>query len=473
MKTGGPSTDSANSFALREVLENFVVRHRIIEYLGGPHLDQATCMFLARINPHNPSLFERHPPAHLHSLLDASCELARSLEDSSALIIHLDIEYVNFDDPAAAYVDPHRVFLLQEPLVRVIEARLLTLGIRYLHVVTGQGHHFVWKIRKSSPVAKAIARLGICTTPTLKPESEPLFPHLALLMEHLAHLLKSEAAPACQIPVEITAQHVGHGHSGQREMLSIDISEYGDPLPARMIRIPYTIYRKPWISGLIDRLGITQQVPGFFTLPLHEMDIHQLIDRRHNPDSIIDLAHRAGVEIPQEESGTRHLLESYLNSNLIRFHRAFYSIGHDSPAHRAKATSAALTNLPTCARHILTHPNDLLLKPSGIQLVTRCLLAKGWHPRHIAALVASLFQDPSHQWAYQWNEYDPILRATFYVRLFAGQIDQGIDHGIDFNCVSQQEKQFCWHPDQCSLEPDFNRIYVHHPKPETSKPIHP
>ncbi len=87
-------------------------------------------------------------------------------------------------------------------------------------------------------------------------------------MEYLAHLLKPEAAAACEIPVEITAQHVGPGRFGAREMLSIDISEYGDPLPNRMIRIPYTVYRKPWISGLIEQLGISHRVPEFFTLPL-------------------------------------------------------------------------------------------------------------------------------------------------------------------------------------------------------------
>ncbi|MGA0845241.1 MAG: hypothetical protein ACO3RV_01765 [Luteolibacter sp.] len=61
-------------------------------------------------------------------------------------MIHLDLEYVNFDDPAEAYLDAPRIFRLQEPLVAVIEARLLELGIRYLHLVTGQGHHFVWRL---------------------------------------------------------------------------------------------------------------------------------------------------------------------------------------------------------------------------------------------------------------------------------------------------------------------------------------
>jgi hypothetical protein len=468
MKPGGPLPDSANSPALREVLENSAVRRRIIEYLGGPRLEDATCLFLARLDPLNPSRFERHPPGRLHSLLDESCELARSLEDTVSMLIHLDIEYVNFDDPAAAYLDPQRVFLLQEPLVRVIESRLLSLGIRSLHVVTGQGHHFVWKIRKCSPVAKAIARLGICTTPAHEPAPAPLFPHVALLMEHLAHLIKPAAAAVCEIPVEITAQHVGPSRSGSREMLSIDISEYGDPLASRMIRIPYTVYRKPWISGLIDRLGISEQVPAFFTLPLHEMDVLQLIAQRHNPDTIIDLAHRAGVEIPLEETGTRHLLDAYLGSGLIGFHRRFYSHGVDFPPHGHEAAAASVMRLPPCARHVLAHPNDLLLKPSGIQLVTRCLLAEGWLPRNIAALVTSIFKDPAYEWTSHWDDYDPVLRAEFYVRLFAGQIDQGIERGIDFNCFSQQEKQFCWEPDNCSLEPSFTRIYASinpHPVP--------
>jgi hypothetical protein len=459
MKSGGIMAD-AKFPNFREVLETSAVRQRIVEYLGGTRLDDATCLFLGRLDSLNPSRFERHPPGRLHTLLDESCELSRSLEDRVSMLIHLDIEYVNFDDPSAAYIDPQRIFRLQEPLVEVIEARLLSLGIHYLHVVTGQGHHFVWKIRKCSPVAKAISRLGICNTPNPDHASEPLFPHVALLMEHLAHLLKPEAAAACEIPVEITAQHVGPGRSGTREMLSIDISEYGDPLPSRMIRIPYTVYRKPWISGLIERMGIGEQVPEFFTLPLHEMSIQQLIERRHDPETIIDLAQRAGVVIPLEEPGTRMLLESYRTSGLIHFHRKFYATGHGFPTpEKMTAVARTIDRLPPCAKHVLEFPNDLLLKPSGIQFITRCLLAEGWHPRHIAALVASSFQDPAHDWGPQWDDYDPLMRAEFYVRLFAGQIDQGIEMGVDFNCFSQQEKQFCWDPDNCSLDPIRARVY--------------
>ncbi len=455
---------------MRDVLESPLVRQRIIDYLGGATLESASCRFVGRLDPLNPSRFERHPPAALHQLLDESCELARSLEDQSAMLIHLDIEYVNFDDPASAYLDPQRTFALQEPLVRVIEARLLSLGIRYLHVVTGQGHHFVWKIRKNSAVARAIAGLGIRTPPDQADEPDPLFPNISLLMEHLGHLLKAEAAPVCELPVEITALHVGPGASGMREMLSIDISEYGDPLGSRMIRIPYTVYRKPWISGLIDRMGIGHRVPEFFALPLHEMDIRQLIELRHRPETILELAGFAGVGIPLEEEGTQALLESYLGSGLARFHRDFYRWDQSFPDDGAGGIPVPVfQSLPPCARHVLAFPNDLLLKPSGMQLITRCLLAQRWPPRQIAGLIRSRFQDPRYGWNEQWADYDPAVRADFYVRLFAGQIDQGIERGVDFNCVSQQEKQFCWDPENCSLDPIFERVYGH-PKPHPTLP---
>ena len=432
-----------------------MVRQRIVEYLGGRRLRDATCTFLGRLDAGNPSLFERQPPDALDRMLDEGDELARSLEDRLSMLIHLDIEYVNFDDPAAAYLDAPRIFRLQEPLVEAIEARLLAFGIRYLHLVTGQGHHFVWRIAKESAVARAIAGLDICTPPDVAtPPAEPLFPHLALMMEHFAHLVKQDAAAVCEIPVEITAQHVGPGASGMREMLSIDLSEYGDPLHSRMIRIPYTVYRKPWLSGLISRMGIEARVNEFFTLPLHEMGLAQLLKERHLPAKITALARRAGVNIPLQERGTARLMDDYLRSALCAFHRSFYAISQDHPSQWADGYDMTpLETLPPCAAHVLTQANDLLLKPSGIQLVTRWLLALGWHPRHIAGLVRSKFANPAFGWGEKWREYDPAMRAEFYVRLFAGQIATGLDAGVDFNCVSQQEKQFCWNPCGCSLEP--------------------
>jgi len=454
---------------LRKVWQDPAVRQRIIEYLGGRYLSEATCTFLGSLDAANPSRFKRHPPHALDRILDSGQDIARSLEDRISMLVHLDIEYVNFDNPAAAYLDAPRIFRLQEPLVEAIEARLLAFGIRYLHLITGQGHHFVWRVPKESPVAQSIAALGICTPADGSSSvADPMFQHLALLMEHFAHLVKRDAASHCEVPVEITAQHVGPGASGAREMLSIDLSEYGDPLHSRMIRIPYTIYQKPCLSGLIGHGH--QRVSEFFTLPLHEMGLAQLLLDRQCPEKILALARRAGVRIPVHDRGTERLMDDYLKSDLCVFHRKFYAIAQGHPELSPQNDDQALLDLlPPCAVHVLTEPNDWLLKPSGMQLVTRCLLALGWHPRHIAGLIRSKFANPAHGWDETWRQYDPTLRAEFYVRLFSGQIATGLDRGIDFNCVSQQEKQFCWNPCGCSLDPFRSQLHAtFNPNPSPS-----
>lgn len=454
MATGSYFAAEPIPSSLREVWRDPTVRRRIVEYLGGDDIESATASFIGRLDPSDPSVFERHPPQDLDSMLSEGCEMARSLEDRHSMLIHLDIEYVNFDDPALAYLDAARVFRLQEPLVHAIETRLLAFGIHCLHLVTGQGHHFVWRIPKNSRIALMIADLDPSATPTGgSSAAERCFQNLALVMEYFAHLVKRDASQCCEVPVEITAQHVGPGVFGMREMLSIDLSEYGDPLHSRMIRIPYTTYRKPWVSGLINRLGLDDSVNEFCTLPLHEMDLSTLLGQRHLTECVLGMARRAGVEIPLQESGTENLLHDYLASDLRSFHQSYYAVPQKAPP-GIRATDG----LPPCAVHVLAAANDWLLKPSGIKLLTRCLLAQGWHARQIAGLVWETFEDLAHDWGDRWHEYHPALRADFYVRLFAGQIACGLDAGLDFNCVSQQEIQFCWNPCGCSLEPFLNRL---------------
>lgn len=452
-----------------------VVFRRIVEFLGGESLESVTCQFIGVLDPDDPSSFTRHSPLSLETMLEQGHEISRSLGDRDSMLIHLDIEYVNFDAPAAAFIDAPRVFELQQPLVETIESALLGYGIRYLHLLTGQGHHFIWKIPKSSRIARDISSLGILTPPDSETSADPpLFGHLALLMEFFAHRIKRESAAACDVPVEITARCVGPGLAGTREMLSIDISEYGDPLESRMIRIPYTSYRKPWVSGLIHRLGIGHRVQAFHTLPVHESSVAELLRCRHRPGWILPLARRASVEIPTQERGMARLLKDYLASAHAGFHRYYYQTSQDPPStwesgyHRLP-----LDLLPPCAQHVLRHPNDLLLKPAAMQLVVRCLLAAGWPPRHIAGLIRSRFCDSSHDWGTRWIEYDPTRRAEFYTRLFAGEILLQLDRGMDFNCTSQQEKSLCWNPSGCSLEPYRRQLDLlpRHPQPKDNAAI--
>jgi len=456
------------------------VRQRLTEFLGGGDLQHATAAYLTHSDGVQYDARELRPPAELESCLDRELDVARSLADSESCLLHLDVEYVNFDSPSEAYTDPWRAFELQEPLVRAIEAVLLEHGIRPFHLITGQGHHFVWRIRRTSAVGRRL--LALAPAPELAAECMLRLPALlagridsaeqnaffatGLLMEYLAHRVKERAAGQSPLPVEITAVHVGPVSTGRREILSIDISEYGDPLHTRMIRMPFSHYLKPWSAAAFRALHLEDVVPRFYSIPMHEMDFRQAIKVRQVPEEVCELAERACARIPLEEEGTTHLLEHYLSSRLRMFHEHFYSARHDPREcwqHTYQQTP--LDALPHCARHLLECPNDMLLKPAGMQLITRVFTAQGWHPRHIAGLIRSKFENASFGWGLNWGDYEPGTRADFYTRLFSGLLYTGLDHLVDFNCTSTQEKGFCFITGCgcCGMEPSYRSLVARLP----------
>jgi sugar phosphate isomerase/epimerase len=457
------------------VYANPVVRQRLVEFLGGDTLPQATAVYLTQSDgcQFDPRLLRS--PEELYHFLSSDRDIARSLADTASLLFHLDVEYVNFDSPAEAFLNPARIFELQEPAVHVIEGLLVEWGIKPLHMITGQGHHFVWRIRRGTALANSIAAL--CPAPELLAECEQRVPYelralidhdahrsfaaISLLMEYVAHRVKDAAEALSECPVEITAVHVGAEAAAQREIISIDISEYGDPLQTRMVRMPFTNYRKPWLNGFAQAHGLEGKLLPIRMIPLHEIDIQQALQVRQVDADVIDLAHRASVRIPEQAEGTARLLEDYLTSHLRRFHQRFYADQHDAKQRWHETYDRTPIHVfPACARHVVTWPNDLLLKPAGMQLVTRCLLAAGWHPRHIAGFIRSKFENPNFNWGVNWADYVPAIRADFYTRLFAGLYDTGLDRLIDFNCTSTREKGFCFPPAEggCSLEPFLHTL---------------
>lgn len=455
---------------MKTIYDDPAVRQRLIEFMGGDSLEHATARYITHADGHAYDRSALHPPAELDWFMERRLDIARSLGDSDSLLLHLDIEYVNFTDEAEAYLDPWRAFDLQEPVVRAIESLLLGWGIRPLHLITGQGHHFVWRVSYASAVARELAALvpdpdAVASCLSRAPEScrgehaatsQQAFAALALVMEYVAHRVKAQSAPHCRVPVELTAVHVGPVSTGRREIVSVDISEYGDPLHARMIRMPFTNYLKPWVTGMAAARGLEREIPAMVSLPLHEMDVRQAIAVRQVKSQVRELARRACVRIPEQAEGTARLIQAYRDSTLRTFHEHFYQAHHD-PQDTWWATydRTPLETLPPCCRHVVEHPNDLLLKPAGMQLVTRCLLAAGWHPRHVAGFIRSKFENPAFGWGVDWSVYDPGTRADFYTRVFAGLHATGLDGLVDFNCTSTREKGFCFPPGAgtCSLQP--------------------
>jgi hypothetical protein len=260
-----------------------------------------------------------------------------------------------------------------------------------LHLLTGRGHHFVWRIGRGSVAYGQLARLGKVPESLLKLNAMPhpplgevvdprlgaAFAGLGLVMEYVAHRVKMEAAPQCHVPVQLTEVVAGPGERG-REVVSIDLSEYGDPLYTRTIRVPFTVYLKPWESASLFGPEVIEKIPLIFVIPLRDLNTQEGLSLRSDVARVASLTKTASVQIPDQSEPMARLMAAYAESSLAKAHDWFYSQEHE-PIESWPQTydRTPLEILPPCVRTILEYPNDLLLKPAGVEQVVRAMLALG------------------------------------------------------------------------------------------------
>jgi len=441
---------------LREYYGHDQVRRRMLEFLGGPTTDSTTCVYVTA-DDDSPGLDNQpHRVEEIWECLDREKEINRSLWDRQSLIFHLDIEYVNFDYPAEPYLDPYRSLDLQRPLLRRLQEHLLYYGITPLHLLSGRGHHLVWRVTRDSSAYRQLAELGVVVD-TLKgiyehplpPQNEAVgtesgaaFSGAGQVLEFLAHeVLRGYHLPS-GIPIEVTEVETPRGDRG-REIVCLDLSEYADPLNTRVIRSPFSVYHKP--LKLREKFGshIVNELPTLFAIPLFEMDEHEGLMTMRDPFQTLELARYASATIPDQTEGMGHLIDAYYQSATAGYHRWYYSQEHQPPSHwQTTYDRIPLDVLPPCARRILREPNEALLKPVGIRHIVRVLLALGWHPRHIAGLIRSKYER-NHGWGNEFFRYDAASRADFYTRLFTGLVAMGIDDLNDFCCDDVGSLGYC------------------------------
>lgn len=431
------------------------VRDRIVEFLGGDTLDEVTCEFITA-NGCSPEVrFDPRPVSELDTCLRQQLDLGRSLWDRRGLIADLDIEYVNFDRPVEAYLEPDRAFRLQRPVVLAILEALAEQSIRPLHLLSGRGHHFLWRIHRDSTAFRQLAEFGHVPKALQDCNVQPHPPYgnsvdsqlgaayagLGQVVEYVAHSVLDRTMELCEIPVALTAVEAGPGDRG-REVLSIDLSEYGDPLHTRGIRIPFSVYLKAQQQRHLVSLEVAESLPPLFVIPIDGLNDRDGLRLMRDPQAVRDLARRSCVCIPDQSSGMENLITTYARSSLARFHESFYAAEHDpSEIWPATYDRTPLDLLPPHVRIVLEDPNDRLLKPAGIQHLVRALLSQGWHTRHIAGLIRSKYER-DYGWGDMFYRYNACSRADFYVRLFSGLLATGRDRLLDFDGRATQEKQF-------------------------------
>lgn len=436
------------------------IRARMLEFMGGRSLDTVSAEFMTADSEDADVQYQPRPIHELWDCLNQGRDVGRSLWDRNAIIVDLDVEYVNFDNPAMPFVRPLACYELQKPVVDTVEQWLLKFGIAPLHWVSGQGHHFAWKLDLESEAVRMLASLGRLTSSLQVRYQRPCRPYgsevgdyrgaafagLGKVMEFVAQEIRNSAQSETAIPINLTAIEAGpvrQGENAQREVIAIDISEYGDPLDVRGIRMPFSVYLKPNQKRFQLGDSLVQAMPWMFPVPLFEMDTPTALALMRDSKQVVTLAKRASTAIPDFSAPMLNLIRQYVESPLASFHELFYQDEHDSPDRWPETYDRTnLNDFPACVRQPLEQPNDLLLKPGMIQHLTRALMAYGWCPRHIAGLIRSKYER-DFNWGQRWDRYDAASRADFYVRLFAGAIVTGNDNLIDFNCKSTQEKLYC------------------------------
>jgi hypothetical protein len=432
--------DSRNSITIRDYCTTPDVRSRLIEFLGGRHLDDATCYYIGRCFDTIRPGFNMSRPGELDLFLRNEWDVARSLWDREWLVADLDIEYVNFDFPAEPFLDYRRCFSLQESVLHASRGVFEEVGMQPLHTISGRGHHFGWKIHPTSPAFQGLARIGR-VPPALRgvyaapqpPDGKPVdpafgkaFAGLGLVIEYVAHRILAEAQPLCPIPILPEAVEMGQQERG-KEIIVLDISEYGDPLHTRAVRMPFSVYLKPWLHADILTPEIEGRIPVMVMVPTNELDTEQATPIMRDLGRAAKWASQVSCLIPDGSDGMERLIARYLHSELRRFHDEFYSVEPEPPEQWPLTYDrVSLDGLAPRARHALEHPNDELLKPDFVRQVVIALLDRGWHPRHIAGLIRSKYER-DYGWLNLWYVYDAGTRADFHVRVLAGMIKMGRD----------------------------------------------
>jgi hypothetical protein len=434
------------------------VMARIIEFLGGETLNGATCSYVSPLtNKIGLELPAAYPPKSIKNCKEFVYGISRSVWDRRSLIADMDIEYVNFNFPAEPYLDPLRTFTLLEPVRKAALTTLQNFGIAPLQLITGRGFHFLWTVSQRSLAFEALVGLG-CVSRNLESYyrarmymdgahvPSPLgraYAGLGMVIEYLMHRILRDAVGDTKIPIRLTAVASAPAERG-REIVSLDMSEYADPLNSRVVQVPFTPYCKSLVQSAIIHEGIRDYIPVMVPVPINGIGVERGIEIMRSLEKARDYAGSARTRIPAMSGPMMAIIGAYRRSSLAMFHRYFYGVEHE-PVHRWPSTYDSLDpdTLPPCVGAILTHPNDLLATPAGMQQVVRTLFGLGWHPRHIAGLIRSKFER-DYGWGSEWYAYNASLRADVYTRIFSGLIVTEEDTLQDFNCGATKEKGYCF-----------------------------
>ena len=448
--------------AVRRYYRQDAVRQRIYEFCGG---DPFTCDYLVGFGEPLVRKGYQRPiklvtsRSEFQGLMEEGLDLFRSVRDRGSTLAVWDVEYFNLDTWHQLYRDQETYFELMEPAYEAIEGILAEYGIAHLNDSTSSGYHLVSRIPFSSPVHRRLERIG-CLEPELAlkyslvketdekrrrptPKRAALgYSGIGRLHEYLSHQVILRTRESSPIPVTVSDAAVSRRQRG-REGMSMDITQYADPLYMRDIRTTFSTHQKHKVYVGQVGAGLARKMPVFATLPRGRLGYRELFHLRRDLRLAALYARDCSGAIPDAAAGWDRLITAYRKSSLFAFHRDFDSVEHyERKLWESRYRSLELAGLPPCVAQPIRNPNWSLLNPTNLQNVCRVLLSLGWHPKHIGGLIRSYYEQDLN-WGTNWDKYDPSARANFWTRVYCGMIHTGADDLKSFSCQAHQERGFC------------------------------
>lgn len=405
------------------------VRMRIAEFCGGRLDDPGTFTALSLAGyggrrrlqaPEGSPLML--PLSAWPGLLQEGADICRSVADREGSLLMFDIDYVNHADAAEPYRDPARTFRRLEPVYQATVDTLASYGVRPLTLITGRGYHMIAKAPNESPFGSALGRISAQSL-------DPMHDGAGRLLEYVAHCVIRRVGARCEVPLTL----IDWPPPGGGPFICLDTSSYGDPVGVRNARCAFSGNQKAHHQEL------PCPAPVVAVLPRKGESLDELLAVRSDLRAAADWASTCVTGIPLVRDAPEWLT-SYEASALASFHRFFDALPIDLDG--GAFDKLDLGALPGCVAFPLTHPNAALLTPGWLHAVTLALSALGWHPQAVVSLVLSRYGQP-HDWGNYWERYDPLFRASFYVRVCAGAVADGTESWDAFSCASQRATGYC------------------------------
>lgn len=354
----------------------------------------------------------------------------RPVSDEQGTLLVLDVDLVAADGRLAAR-QPTASLAALAPARDAAAAAFARRGIAPLVLLGATGWRFVARFRAGSGLHDRLQALAggagwsarSCEIAAAAPHTRA-YRAAGRVAEGIAHDVLRAAREDGVLPVALADVPPSDG-----PFVRVDPTVYAETASAATIRCAFSVEPRA------DAHGAQPLVVVPWTGDLAEMEA-----ARTDLRAAAALARSVVAAVPDVPEDAP-VLAQYERSALAAFHA---EMDHAPLAAEWARDAHGLfdaESAPPCANAVLRYPVPRLVDPRHLRTVALALWSTGWHPRAIAALVRSRYEEP-HGWGSEWRWHDPAASAEYFVRLFCASAALGLDDGR-FGCDTESRLGLC------------------------------